>query len=223
MYFDQNILNKTFLSKQFYQNISIETFFFISKYFFQNTFINVSCVACGGAPYPSSEAREQALVVERAERVQLLERRDERGHRRRVHEVEREQVVDAHRLQREHRARQVRPLDLGHVRRQHLVAVRPLRVQAVRLARPRAPGPARALLRLRLKRARARKLIRFDKICKIGQIIIFFFFPFFLFFFLYFLIFLFFFFFIYCLFLFLFFYFIFIYFVSEACARSEMD
>lgn len=49
--------------------------------------------------YPPSKSCEQSLGVERGERVQLLQRHDERLHRRRVHEVEVEQVVDAHGLQ----------------------------------------------------------------------------------------------------------------------------
>ena len=72
-------------------------------------------------------------------------------HRRRVHEVEGEQVVDAHGLERQDRAGQVGALDLGHGGRQHLVLVGALRVQAVALAGARAARPARTLLSLRLR------------------------------------------------------------------------
>ena len=100
--------------------------------------------------HPSAETGEQSLVIECTQTVQLLHRRDERLHRRRVHEVERQQVVDAHCLQRQHGAGEVRPLDLRHVRRHHLVAVRSFRVQSVALAGPGATRSARPLFCLRL-------------------------------------------------------------------------
>mmetsp|Transcript_26110 Transcript_26110/g.77449 ORF Transcript_26110/g.77449 Transcript_26110/m.77449 type:complete len:211 (-) Transcript_26110:2072-2704(-) len=46
---------------------------------------------------------QQTLLVERPEVVKLLERCDERGGGRGVHEVEPQKVVDAHGLEREHR------------------------------------------------------------------------------------------------------------------------
>lgn len=49
-----------------------------------------------------------------------------------------------------HGGGEVGALYLGHGRGQHLVAVGALRVQAVALARARAPGAPRALLRRRL-------------------------------------------------------------------------
>ena len=58
-----------------------------------------------------AEARQQPLVVERAEVVELLERRNERRRRRRVHEIKAEQVVDSHGLQGQDGHAQVRPLD----------------------------------------------------------------------------------------------------------------
>jgi len=49
----------------------------------------------GQVGHLAAEAGEEALVVERRQRVQVLERRDHRLLRRRVHKVEVEQVVDA--------------------------------------------------------------------------------------------------------------------------------
>lgn len=68
----------------------------------------------------------------------------------RVHEVEGEQVVDAHGLELEHRGGQVGALDLGHWGGEHFIPVRTLRVEPVRLARPRATGTPRPLLGLGL-------------------------------------------------------------------------
>ena len=109
--------------------------------------------------HSTAESCEEAFVVERGERVQLLHGGDERLERRRVHEIEGEQVVDAHGLELEHGAREVRALDLGHRRGEHLVAVRALRVQAEALAGPRAARAASALLRLRLADGRDRQLV----------------------------------------------------------------
>lgn len=67
-----------------------------------------------------AQPREQPLVVQRPERVQLLQRGDQRLHRGRVHKVEVQQVVDAHCLQNQHRVRQIGPLYLGHRALQHL-------------------------------------------------------------------------------------------------------
>ena len=84
-------------------------------------------------------------MVERAERVQLLERQHERLVRRRVHEVEVQQVVDAERLQQEDDVAEVRPLDLGHGVLLELVRVRPRRVEAEAGAGGDAAGAAGAL------------------------------------------------------------------------------
>mmetsp|Transcript_33044 Transcript_33044/g.82292 ORF Transcript_33044/g.82292 Transcript_33044/m.82292 type:complete len:263 (-) Transcript_33044:1687-2475(-) len=102
----------------------------------------------GHAP---AEACEEPFVVKRGEGVERLHRRDESLHGRRVHEVEVEQIVHAHRLHLEHRVPQVGPLDLGHRGGQHLVLVRRLRVQAVALAWPRASGTAGPLPRACLR------------------------------------------------------------------------
>ena len=100
------------------------------------------------------EPREQTLLVERAQVVQLLQRADQGLRRRRVHEVEVQQIVDPHRLERERRRPQVRALDLRHGRREHLVLERTLRVQAETLPRPRAARAAAPLPRARLRNRR---------------------------------------------------------------------
>lgn len=66
-------------------------------------------------PIESAAPRRPELPVE------LLHGRDQRLHGRNVHKVEGQLVVDAHRLQTQHHARRVGPLDLGHVGGQHLV------------------------------------------------------------------------------------------------------
>jgi len=75
------------------------------------------------------ESRQQPFLVQRAKRVEHLQRGDERLHRRRVHEVEAEQVVDAHRLEVQNDVREVGALDLGNVVGQHLAAEGGLGVQ----------------------------------------------------------------------------------------------
>ncbi|KAF4506091.1 hypothetical protein G6O67_006210 [Ophiocordyceps sinensis] len=97
------------------------------------------------------EARQQPLVVERAQRVQLLERRQHRVDGRRVHKVKVQQVVDAHGLEHEDRVCQVLPLNVRDRRRQHLGLVCRLGVEPEAFARPSAPGPARPLVSLRLR------------------------------------------------------------------------
>mmetsp|Transcript_38971 Transcript_38971/g.96648 ORF Transcript_38971/g.96648 Transcript_38971/m.96648 type:complete len:337 (+) Transcript_38971:295-1305(+) len=101
-----------------------------------------------------AELGQLAAVVERAERVELLERADERLRGRRVHEVEMQQVVDAEALEQQHHVAQVGALDLGdHVVLQ-LVEEGPLGVEPEALARRDAAGASGALVRLR---ARARR------------------------------------------------------------------
>mmetsp|Transcript_2909 Transcript_2909/g.8721 ORF Transcript_2909/g.8721 Transcript_2909/m.8721 type:complete len:305 (-) Transcript_2909:913-1827(-) len=101
--------------------------------------------------HAAAEAREEAFVVERRERVEALHGGDERLHRRRVHKVKVEQVVDAHRLHLQHGVAQIGALDLGHGRGQHLVLVRRLGVEPVALARAGASRAAGALPRGRLR------------------------------------------------------------------------
>ena len=69
----------------------------------------------------------------------------------RVHEVEGDEVVDAHGLEGENGGGQVGALDLRHGRGQHLVPVGTLSVQPVALARASTPSPACPLLCLSLK------------------------------------------------------------------------
>lgn len=51
--------------------------------------------------HPAAEASEQPLVIQGPQSVQLLHGCNEGLHRGGVHEVERQQVVDAHGLRRE--------------------------------------------------------------------------------------------------------------------------
>jgi len=48
---------------------------------------------------PSAKPCKQSLIIKCTQTMQLLHRRDERLHRRCVHEVKRQQVIDAHCLQ----------------------------------------------------------------------------------------------------------------------------
>mmetsp|Transcript_2661 Transcript_2661/g.9436 ORF Transcript_2661/g.9436 Transcript_2661/m.9436 type:complete len:429 (+) Transcript_2661:131-1417(+) len=96
----------------------------------------------------AAQRRQEALVVEGAQRVQVLEGGDEGGGRRRVHELEVQQVVDAERLERQHGVGQVGALHLGHRRGVHFVAECRLGVQTEALARPGAACAACALLGL---------------------------------------------------------------------------
>ena len=63
--------------------------------------------------HDGSELGEVAVVVERREVVEQLEGAHQRLRRRRVHEVEVHEVVDAQLLQLQHHRAQVRPQDLG--------------------------------------------------------------------------------------------------------------
>ena len=98
----------------------------------------------------AAQRRQLAVVVQAGEVVELLERAHHGLGRRRVHQVEVHQVLDAELLQLEDRARQVRPQDLGVRLLDELPVEGLLRVQAEALARPRAAGAAGALLRRRL-------------------------------------------------------------------------
>ena len=66
--------------------------------------------------YPTTQPGEQALIVQGTEGMQLLHGRDESLHGRGVHEVEAEEVVDAHGLQGQHGGGQVSSLDLWYCR-----------------------------------------------------------------------------------------------------------
>uniref|UniRef100_A0A8R7K0H9 Uncharacterized protein n=1 Tax=Triticum urartu TaxID=4572 RepID=A0A8R7K0H9_TRIUA len=104
----------------------------------------------GELRHPPPGLGELAAAVERAEGEELLQGLEQRLRRRRVHEVEAHQVVDAQRLEPQHHVGQVAPLDL---RDRVVVQVMPevvLREEAEALARARAPRPAGALVRRRL-------------------------------------------------------------------------
>ena len=66
---------------------------------------------------------QHALIIERAQIVQLLQRAHHCRGRRRVHEIEIEEIVDAHGLQGQYRQREIGPLYLGNRAGQHLVQV----------------------------------------------------------------------------------------------------
>mmetsp|Transcript_48960 Transcript_48960/g.116583 ORF Transcript_48960/g.116583 Transcript_48960/m.116583 type:complete len:518 (+) Transcript_48960:640-2193(+) len=97
-----------------------------------------------------AQLRQVAVVVERAKVVEELERAHERLGRRRVHEVEVHQIVDAQLLEREHNAPQVAPQHLRVCLLLELLMERLLGVEAEALARPRAPCPPCPLVRARL-------------------------------------------------------------------------
>ena len=106
---------------------------------------------------------QQAFVVEGAESMQALHGHDERLHGRRVHEIERKQVVDSHGLEREHCGGQIGALYLGHIGGEHFVAIGALRVQAVAFAGTGAAGSARALLGLCLRDGRDHKTMQYNR------------------------------------------------------------
>ena len=88
-----------------------------------------------------------ALVVERAQSVELLERADERLGRRRVHEIEVDEVVDAERFEHEHHRAEVGALDLRNRVLVQLVGERVGGVHAEALARRHSTGSPRSLSR----------------------------------------------------------------------------
>jgi hypothetical protein len=88
-----------------------------------------------------------AVVVERAEIVERLERAHHRLGRRRVHEVKVHEVVDAQLLQLQHDGGEVGAQNLRVRLRDQLLLERLLGVEAKALAGPRATGATGALLR----------------------------------------------------------------------------
>lgn len=98
-----------------------------------------------------AETSEETFLVERREGVKVLQRRDHRLLWWRIHKVEVEEIVDAHRLEHEDRVGKVLALDVGDGVGQHLVAVGRLGVQAVALAGPCSTSTSRALTSLSLR------------------------------------------------------------------------
>mmetsp|Transcript_51401 Transcript_51401/g.159378 ORF Transcript_51401/g.159378 Transcript_51401/m.159378 type:complete len:415 (+) Transcript_51401:305-1549(+) len=96
------------------------------------------------------QLRQEALVVQGAQGPEGLHGVDHGLHRRGVHEVEGQHVVDAHGLQQQDHVREVCALDLRDGRGQHLVPVGDLRVEPVALAGASAPSPTRPLPRVGL-------------------------------------------------------------------------
>mmetsp|Transcript_24293 Transcript_24293/g.76457 ORF Transcript_24293/g.76457 Transcript_24293/m.76457 type:complete len:388 (-) Transcript_24293:519-1682(-) len=90
--------------------------------------------------------RERARVVERAQNPELVHAVEDVVLRRRVHEVELQQVLDAQGLEQQHHVAEVGALDLRHRVLQHLVPVLPLREEPVALPGPGAPRAPRALV-----------------------------------------------------------------------------
>mmetsp|Transcript_17991 Transcript_17991/g.51087 ORF Transcript_17991/g.51087 Transcript_17991/m.51087 type:complete len:367 (+) Transcript_17991:709-1809(+) len=82
----------------------------------------------------ATQSREKALFVKGSKRVQGFQRPDQGCHRRRVHEIKPEQVVDSHRLQLQHDVSKIGSLDLGDVGWQHLRFERLFGVKAVALS-----------------------------------------------------------------------------------------
>ena len=72
--------------------------------------------------YPPSQSGEQPVSIESRESVQLMECSDHGVERWGVHEVEVDQVVDAHRLQLQQSRRQIGTLDFRHWSRQHFIS-----------------------------------------------------------------------------------------------------
>lgn len=95
--------------------------------------------------YPPSESSQETLVIQGTERVQLLHGRDQRLHRRGIHEVEGQQIIDPHGLQWQHGAGQIRALDLWNICRQHFISVGTLRVETIALSRACPACPTSSL------------------------------------------------------------------------------
>ena len=72
--------------------------------------------------YATTEPREKTIIVERRQLVEAVERREHRLGGGRVHKVEIEQIVYAHRFELKQRVRKICSLNLRHGRRQHFVA-----------------------------------------------------------------------------------------------------
>ena len=104
--------------------------------------------------HASPQLRELAAVVQGAQRVEHLERANERLGGRRVHKVEVNEVVDPERFEHQHDGAQIRALDLRDRVVLELVEVRPLGVQSEALARRDAAGAAGALVGTRLRHRR---------------------------------------------------------------------
>lgn len=91
------------------------------------------------------DLRQLPLIVQRTQRVQVLQRADQRLGGGRVHKVKLDQVVDAQTLQEEHNRVQVGPLDLGRRVFVELVLVGPFGVESEALAGADAAGAPHAL------------------------------------------------------------------------------
>jgi hypothetical protein len=84
-------------------------------------------------------------VVQRPERVQVLQRLDQRLCRWRIEEIKVEQVVDTEGFQHQDDVAEVRPLDFGYRVRQELVVVRVFRIQPERFSRTDSTGSTGSL------------------------------------------------------------------------------
>lgn len=92
------------------------------------------------------------FVVQGAEGMKEFQRHNHALDRRSVHEVKIQKIVDTHGFQLDKRTRQVRPLDFGNRRGQHLVTVGSFCVQPKSLTRTCPPCTTRSLLRLSLNK-----------------------------------------------------------------------
>lgn len=112
--------------------------------FLTDVYLSIFC----SDTHPPSKPSQKTLVIKGTERVQLFHGRDQRLHRRGVHEVKGQQVIDPHGLQWEHGAGQIRALDLGNVCWQHLVSVGALSVEAVAFSGASSACPTSSLFGL---------------------------------------------------------------------------
>ena len=84
-------------------------------------------------------------MIQRSERVQVFQRLDQRLGRRRIEEIEIEQVVDSEGFQHQDDVPQVGSLDFGDRIGQELVVVRVFGIQSERFAGPDSTGSTRSL------------------------------------------------------------------------------
>jgi hypothetical protein len=86
--------------------------------------------------HPPPHLRQLSLIIESPERIQRIEGADEGVARRRIQEVESNEVVDSERFEHEHDHAEVRTLDLRDRVLVELVRVGVLRVESEALPRP---------------------------------------------------------------------------------------
>mmetsp|Transcript_55137 Transcript_55137/g.129443 ORF Transcript_55137/g.129443 Transcript_55137/m.129443 type:complete len:421 (+) Transcript_55137:277-1539(+) len=100
----------------------------------------------GKLRHAPAELREVTLVVQRTQRVKLLQGLDQCLWRRRIHEVEMQEVIDTDRLEHQHHVAQVGSLDLRGIVVVQLMLVGPLREESEAFPRLDPASAARSLV-----------------------------------------------------------------------------